>query len=77
MTCYVKNTYIIKFLFEIQYPKWEFYECFLQPRANEAGGMYGRGVLVRKYQTDQEIKVGYIGLGCILKIVSVISILNF
>ena len=32
--------------------------------------MYGRGVLVRKYQTDQEIKVGYIGLGCILKIVS-------
>ena len=34
--------------------------------------MYGRGVLVRKYQTDQEIKVGY---DSIFEIASVIFII--
>lgn len=48
--------------------KIRIFQIFLQPRANEAGGMYGRGVLVRKYQTDQEIKVGY---ESIFKIISV------
>lgn len=28
-----------------------------QPRPNEAGGMYGKGVIVRKYQKNQAIKV--------------------
>ena len=47
------------YLFWIWYLELDSSKYFLQPRANEAGGMYGRGVLVRKYQTDQEIKVGY------------------
>ena len=29
----------------------------MQPRPNEAGGMYGKGVIARKYQKDQTIKV--------------------
>ena len=30
---------------------------YLQPRANEAGGRYGRGVITRKYRKGQSIKV--------------------
>ncbi len=36
---------------------YRFYNNFLiaifQPRANEAGGMYGKGVIARKYQKNQ------------------------
>ena len=28
-----------------------------QPRANEAGGLYGKGVIVRKYEKNSVIKV--------------------
>ena len=28
-----------------------------QPRANEAGGMFGKGIIVRKYEMNQVIKV--------------------
>ena len=28
-----------------------------QPRANEAGGLYGKGVIVRKYEKNTVIKV--------------------
>ena len=30
---------------------------FFQPRANEAGGLYGKGIIARKYQLDQVVKV--------------------
>ena len=33
---------------------------YLQPRANEAGGRYGRGVITRKYRKGQSIKVALI-----------------
>ena len=29
----------------------------LQPRSNEAGGMYGKGIIARKYEKNQVIKV--------------------
>lgn len=28
-----------------------------QPRANEAGGLYGKGIIVRKYEKDSVMKV--------------------
>ena len=30
---------------------------FFQPRPNEAGGMFGNGIIVRKYEVNQVIKV--------------------
>ena len=30
---------------------------YFQPRANEAGGMFGKGIIVRKYEMNQVIKV--------------------
>ena len=29
----------------------------MQPRSNEAGGMYGKGIIARKYEKNQVIKV--------------------
>ncbi len=30
---------------------------FFQPRANEAGGLYGKGVIARKYEKNTVMKV--------------------
>lgn len=43
-------------LIEILFHK--FYSIiFFQPRPNEAGGMFGNGIIVRKYEVNQVIKV--------------------
>ena len=43
-------------LLEILFHK--FYSIILfQPRPNEAGGMFGNGIIVRKYEVNQVIKV--------------------
>ncbi len=48
-----KRQSVVVFFAKSDRPPLSFSLSWSQPRANEAGGMYGKGVIARKYQKNQ------------------------